>query len=331
MYAYDYSSLGEHGVSAHRALCWLIREAVDHNGLGGAAKGRYKRAYRDAEDALKARGASFTPLDGGRLDMLIAKPNAELMGDEVRTLSLIAALLLDQLPRQDVEALEAKAVERARTQPGAPGYAAGPADTDWSELFAGAPRDCQALITHLCGEYLVFRQNPRSTRHGLIVSHCTISPAPSSETVSRFRTIGAGWGKDERVVEGRVFETDAAHGVLYSIGRDLETGQVRNALLMPVAKPEPGGALRGDARDLKGVRLGLGRITGEPGACRIWCSRLTDPLPGGDDWRSTVKDYGENESLAVFERSIPGFGYIRRWLDRPVTCMIDDEDDPPTP
>jgi hypothetical protein len=79
------------------------------------------------------------------------------------------------------------------------------------------------------------------------------------------------------------------------------------------------------------VRLGLGRITGEPGACRIWCASLTEPLPDGADWRSTVKDYGDGEALVVFERSIPGFGYIRRWLDRPVSWTLDDPDDPPTP
>jgi hypothetical protein len=328
---FNCSELAERGVSPHRALCWLIREAVDRRGLGGGAKGRYKRAYREAEDALEARGAAFTPLDGGRLDMLIAKPNAELMTQEVETLGLIAGLLLEGMAPQEVAELKARAVERARTQPGASGWAQGPDEADWSAVFEGVVRERQALLAELAGEYLVFRQNPRGERHGLIVSHTTIVPAPTGDGPASFRTIGAGWGKDERVVEGRIFETDAAHGVLYSVGRDRETAQIRNAMLMPVAKPEPAWALRSDKRDLKGVRLGLGRITGEPGACRIWLASLTEPLPDGADWRSTVKDYGEGESLVVFERSIPGFGYIRRWLDRPVTCTLDDDDDPPTP
>jgi hypothetical protein len=328
---FDCSELADRGVSPHRALCWLIREAVDKRGLGGAAKGRYKRAYREAEDALRTQGLRFTPLDGGRLDMLIAKPNAELMAAEVETLGLIASLLLDDLPPAEADELKARAVERARTQPGASGWGHDPADEDWAELFEGACRTRQTLLGELAGEYLVFRQDPRGARRGLIVSHLTITLSPSGEGLARFRTIGAGWGKDERVVEGRVFETDAAHGVLYSIGSDRETGQIRNALLMPVAKPEPGWALRSDRRDLKGVRLGLSRITGEPGACRIWCASLTEPMPDGGDWRSTVKDYGEGESLVAFERSIPGFGYIRRWLDRPVSCTLDDPDDPPTP
>jgi hypothetical protein len=325
------SDLADRGVSTHRALCWLIREAVDRRGIGGAPKGRYKRAYSEAERELEARGVAFTPLDGGRLDMLIAKPNAELMAQEVETLCLIAGLLLEGLTPAEVEDLKARAVERARTQPGASGSLQGADDEAWSALFDGVVRERQSLLAELAGEYLIFRQNPRGARHGLIVSHTVISPSPTGDGPASFRTIGAGWGKDERVVEGRIFETDAAHGVLYSIGRDRETAQIRNALLMPVAKPETAWALRSDRLDLKGVRLGLGRVTGDPGACRIWLASLTEPLPDGADWRSTVKDYGEGESLVAFERSIPGFGYIRRWLDRPVTCTLDDEDDPPTP
>jgi hypothetical protein len=325
------SELADRGVSPHRALCWLIREAVDRRGLGGAAKGRYKRAYREAEDALEARGIAFTPLDGSRLDMLIAKPNAELMAQEVETLGRIAGLLLEGLAPGEVAELKARAVERARTQPGASAWAQSAEDADWSALFEGVVRERQSLLAELGGEYLIFRQNPRGERHGVIVSHTTIVPSPAGDGPASFRTIGAGWGKDERVVEGRIFETDAAHGVLYSIGRDRETAQVRNAMLIPVAKPETAWALRSDKRDLKGVRLGQSRVTGEPNACRIWLASLTEPLPDGADWRSTVKDYGAGESLVVFERSIPGFGYIRRWLDRPVTCTLDDEDDPPTP
>jgi hypothetical protein len=328
---FDCSELADRGVSPHRALCWLIREAVDRRGGGGAAKGRYKRAYRDAEDALKARGACFTPLDGERLDMLIAKPNAELLAAEVETLGLIAGLLLEDFSPAEADDLKARAVERARTQPGASAHGHSVEDSDWAELFSGAWRERQALMSELAGEYLIFRQNARGPRHGLIVSHMTIAVPPGADAPARFRTVGAGFGKDERVVEGRIFEMDASHGVLYSIGRDRETAQMRNALFMPVAKPEPGWALRSDKRDLKGVRLGLGRVTGEPGAYRIWCSSLTEPLPDGADWRSTVKDYGAGESLAVFERAVPGFGYIRRWLDRPVACTLDDDDDPPTP
>lgn len=327
---FDCSELFDRSVSPHRALCWLIREAVDQRGLGGAAKGRYKRAYRDAEDALRAQSCKFVPLDGGRLDMLIAKPNAELFATEVETLGLIAGLLLDGLPPGEIDKLKARAVERARTQPGASGWGHG-GEEDWARLFDGALRERQALLAELAGEYLIFRQNVRGSRHGLIVSHMTLTPSPTGDGPARFRTLGAGWGKDERVVEGKVFETDAAHGVLYSIGADRETAQIRNALLIPVAKPEPGWALRSDRRDLKGVRLGLGRIGGEAGACRIWCASLIEPLADGSDWRSTVKDYGEGESLVVFERAIPGFGYIRRWLDRPVSCSLDDPDDPPTP
>jgi hypothetical protein len=327
---FDCSELADRGVSPHRALCWLIREAVDRRGAGGAAKGRYKRAYREAEDVLKARGARFTPLDGERLDMLIAKPNAELMACEVETLGLIAGLFMEGCSPAEADDLKARAVERARTQPGSSAHGHSIEDGEWAELFAGTWREQQGLMAELAGEYLIFRQNPRSLRHGLIVSHMTIT-APAPDAPARFRTVGAGFGKDERVVEGRIFEMDASHGVLYSIGRDRETAQIRNALFMPVAKPEPGWALRSDRRDLKGVRLGLSRLTGEPGAYRIWCSSLTEPLPDGGDWRSTVKDYGEGESLAVFERSIPGFGYIRRWLDRPVGCTLDDDDDPPTP
>src|SRR5262249_11797726 len=133
---FDCTELGERGVSPHRALCWLIREAVDRRGTGGAAKGRYKRAYRDAEDALKARAAAFPQLDGERLDMLIAKPNAELMACEVETLGLIAALLLEGLSPGETDTLKARAVERARTQPGASSHANAAQDEDWSELFA---------------------------------------------------------------------------------------------------------------------------------------------------------------------------------------------------
>jgi hypothetical protein len=328
---FDCSELGDRGVSPHRALCWLIREAVDRRGAGGAAKGRYKRAYRDAEDALKARGFSFVPLDGDRLDMLIAKPNAELMACEVETLGLIASLLLEGLSPTETDTLKARAVERARTQPGAVAHAHGGPEENWASLFAGTWREPQALLAELAGEYLIFRQNARSPRHGLIVSHMTITPSPTGDGPARFRTVGAGTGKDERVVEGRIFETDAAHGVLYSVGCDRETAQIRNALFTPVAKPEHGWALRSDKRDLKGVRLGVGRFAGEPLAYRVWCASLTEPNPDGGDWRSAVKDYGEGESLVLFERTIPGFGYIRRWLDRPVACSLDDDDDPPTP
>lgn len=329
---FDCSELADRGVSPHRALCWLIREAVDRLGAGGGAKGRYKRAYREAEETLKARGHRFTPLDGDRLDMLIAKPNAELMGCEVETLGLIAGLLLEGLGPAERDALKARAIERARTQPGAASsHGHGAQDEDWSELFAGAWREPQVLLSELGGEYLIFRQNSRSPRHGLIVSHMTLTPSPSGDGPARFRTVGAGTGRDERVVDGRIFETDASHGVLYSIGCERETAQIRNALFMAVAKPEHGWALRSDKRDLKGVRLGVGRFSGEPRAYRIWCASLVEPMPDGGDWRSTVKDYGEGELLVLFERSIPGFGYIRRWLDRPVACTLDDDDDPPTP
>jgi hypothetical protein len=334
----DCSVFAESGVSRHRALCWLVREAVDRRGRGsGPAKGRYKRAYRDAEAELLAKGAKFSPLDGDRLDMLIAKPNAELWASEVETLTLIANHLIAGLAPDEVKALEVRAVERARSQPGSrPGGArsAAPAQDRWSPLYEGVWRERQHLLAELGGEYLIFRHQHGSgpgARTALIVSHLTIEPAPLADGPARYRTLGAGSGKDERVVEGWVYESNAAHGVLVGVGRDNEMEQVRNAMLVPVAKPLPGGAFGDGPRDLKGMRLSIGRFSGEPVAYRIWASRLTTPPPGGGDWRRYVKDYVEGEPLDVFEQAISGFGWIRAWLARPVYCVLDEDGDPPTP
>ncbi len=323
-------------MSSHRALCWLVREAVDRRGRGaGPAKGRYKRAYRDAEAELFAKGAKFHPLDGDRLDMLIAKPNAELRPSEVETLTLIANHLIAGLAPDEVKALEVRAVERARTQPGSkPAGARGAATGQdrWSGLYEGVWRERQLLLSELGGEYLIFRnQHGPGVRPAMIVSHLTIEPAPLGDGPARYRTLGAGSGKDERVVAGWVYESNAAHGVLFAVGRDSELEQVRNAMLVPVAKPTPGGALDGGPRDLKGMRLSIGRFSGEPLAYRIWASRLTAPPPGGGDWRRYVKDYVEGESLQVFEQAIAGFAWIRAWLGRPVYCVLDEDGDPPTP
>lgn len=333
----DSSVFAESGVSRHRALCWLVREAMDRRDRGsGPSKGRYKRAYRDAEADLLARGAKFHPLDGDRLDMIIAKPNAELWPSEVETLTLIANHLLDGLAPDEVKALEIRAVERARTQPGAraAGARSSAAQDRWSPLYEGVWRERQLLLAELGGEYLIFRhqQGWRSgPRAALIVSHLTIEPCPLADGPARFRTIGAGSGKDERVVEGWVYESNAAHGVLFSVGRESETAQVRNAMLVPVAKPVPGGALDPGPRDLKGMRMSIGRFSGEPLAYRIWASRLTAPPPGGGDWRRYVKDYVEGEALDAFREAIAGFDWIRAWLDRPVVCILDEDGDPPTP
>ncbi len=333
-------------VSPHRALCWLVREAIDHTGAGGPGKGRYKRAYREAEDRLKARGLDFTPLGGERLDMLIAKPNAVLPDAEVATLTLIAELLLETLDPRVAATLKARAVERARAQPGAapptapspapvpvPTLASGADPHDWASLFVGAARAPQALLADLAGDYLIFRRTPfEALRHGLIVSHMTLTAGPGPDDPGRFRTVGSGAGKDERIVEGRIFETSASPGVLYAIGQDRETLEVRNALLAPVGKPVPGAALPGPGRrDLKGVRLSLGRFTGAPRAYRIWCASLTGPRADGGDWRAAVKDYRAEESLEVFDNGLPGFAWIRAWLERDVSCGLDDADDPPTP
>jgi hypothetical protein len=334
----DCSVFSESGVSSHRALCWLVREAVDRRGRGaGPAKGRYKRAYRDAEAELLAKGAKFQPLLGDRLDMLIAKPNAELRPSEVETLTLIANHLLAGLAPDEVKALEARAVERARTQPGsrpAGGRGTAPAQDRWSGLYEGVWRERQLLLAELGGEYLIFRNHHGASpgaRAALIVSHLTIEPAPLADGPARFRTLGAGSGKDERVVEGWVYESNAAHGVLFGVGRDSELEQVRNTMLLPVAKPVPGGAMDGGPRDLKGMRLSISRFSGEPLAYRIWASRLTAPPPDGSDWRRYVKDYVEGERLDAFEQAIAGFGWIRAWLARPVYCVLDEVGDPPTP
>lgn len=324
------------GVSPHRALYWLIREAADLRGAGGVGKGRYKRAYREAEDALRERGVAFKPLNGVRLDMLIAKPNAALLPDEVTTLGLIAQLLLEGLSPEATSELRTRAIARARAQPGAtpapPTHGAGRGDDGWAEVFDGAWRPAQTLLSELAGDYLIFRRTPHPAfSEGLIVSMMTIMPAPGADAPGRFRTVGAGTGKDERVVEGRLFETSASPGVLYGIGQDKETAEVRNAMLVPTAKPVHGGGLSNARRDLKGVRLSLGRFTGAPRAYRIWCASLTGPPRDGSDWRDAVKDYREGESLHLFEGAIEGFGYIRRWLDRPVSCALEDEGDPPTP
>lgn len=335
---FNCSVFAETGVSRHRALCWLVREAVDRRERGGgSAKGRYKRAYRDAEDALRARGLSFTPLDGGRLDMLIAKPNVELWPAEVETLGLIAEHLVEGLTPAEIAALEARAVERARHQPGAKAPVAAhphPQASDvWSSVYDGVARERQTMLAELAGEYLIFRTYLRVlAKPMLIVSHMTLTPAPGGEGPGRFRTIGAGSGKDERVVEGLVYEANAAHGVLFSVGREAETGQVRNAMLMPVAKPVPGGALVSGRRDLKGMRLGVSRFSGAPRAYRIWASSVDGLGPdGAGDWRMLAKDYVEGEPLDLFERAVPGFAWIRQWLSRPIFCALEDENDPPTP
>ncbi len=337
----DCSVFADCGVSPHRALCWLVREAGERRvGSGGSVKGRYKRAYRDAEDALKARGLKFTPLDGERLDMLIAKPNAELRREEVETLTLIANHLLDGFTAAEAAALETRAIERARHQPGArsPTTEMNPAEaalaSGWAQIYRGAWREKQALLAELAGEYLIFRWQQRAgagARPALIVSHMTLTPSPGGDLPGDFRTIGAGSGRDERVVEGKVYEANAAHGVLFSVGRELETCQIRNAMLMPVAKPVHGSILTPHRRDLKGMRLAVGRFSGEPLAYRIWASSVDGPAPGGGDWRGLVKDYIDGESLEVFDRHIPGFAFIREWLGRSVYCVLDDDGDPPTP
>lgn len=334
---FDCSVFAETGVSRHRALCWLVREAVDRRERGGgSAKGRYKRAYRDAEEALKAKGLAFTPLDGGRLDMLIAKPNVELWSSEVDTLGLIAAHLIEGLTAAEIAALEARAVERARHQPGAKAPAPerhSQSSGLWDGLYEGVARERQSLLGELAGDYLVFRSYLRAlSKPMLVVSHMTLTPAPGGDAPARFRTLGAGSGRDERIVEGLVYEANAAHGVLFSVGREAETGQVRNAMLMPVAKPIPGGAMAPGRRDLKGMRLGVSRFSGAPRAYRIWASSVEGPGPeGAGDWRMLVKDYLEGEPLDVFERAVPGFAWIREWLNRPIYCTLEDESDPPTP
>ena len=166
----------------------------------------------------------------------------------------------------------------------------------------------------------------------LIVSHMTVEPDPAGAAPARFRTLGAGSGKDERVVEGLIFEANAAHGILQAVGRELETAQVRNSLLVPVAKPVPHGVLsHGGRRDLKGLRLAVSRFSGDPRGYRVWCAAVEGPAPDGGDWRGLVKDYMEGESLAAFEAGVPGFAWIRAWLARPVFAAFDDDDDPPTP
>lgn len=333
------------GVSAHRALCWLVREAVDLRLKDGqSAKGRYKRAYREAEDALKAKGLAFQPLDGARLDMLVAKPNAVLPEAEARTLGLIAGELMADLGETEARVLKARAVERAKTQPGsrarraAAADGAGGADAEpsraFAELYRGAMRYRQELLADLAGDYLIFRHfhRPGSTGHPtLIVSHMTVTPSADGKGPARFRTLGAGSGKDERVVEGFLYEANAAHGLLFSVGREVETAQIRNALLEPVAKPVPGCALSTGRRDLKGMRLAVSRFTGDPRAYRIWCAAVDGTAPDGGDWRGLVKDYMDGEPLDAFAAGVPGFGYIQAWLGRPVVCVLDEDGDPPTP
>jgi hypothetical protein len=271
--------------------------------------------------------------------MLIAKPNVELWPAEVETLSLIANHLICGLDAAEVALLEARAVERARTQPGARApqpyadHARGPSSGPWDEIYEGVLRERQTMLSELAGQFLVFRAYLRApVRPVLIVSHMTLTPQPGGDGPAKFRTLGAGSGKDERVVEGLVYEANAAHGVLFSVGRESETGQIRNAMLTPVAKPIPGGALAPGRRDLKGMRLAVSRYSGAPRAYRIWAASVEGegPEPGGD-WRRLIKDYVEGESLEVFERTVPGFDWIRAWLNRPVFCSIEDDGDPPTP
>jgi hypothetical protein len=330
----DQAAFAHSGVSPHRALCWLVREAVDrlqHD--GGPARGRYKRAYREAEAALKARGLAFEPLDGARLDMLIAKPNAALLPAEVRTLGLIADQLTADLSEAELRALEAKAVERARTQPGLkPALPRSETDAGWAGLYAGALRERQALLGELEGDYLILRRRPTTEgggRPALIVSHLTITAPADGTGPGSFRTLGAGTGKDERLVEGLIYEANAAHGVLFAVGRDAETAQVRNATLVATAKPVPGAALGHARRDLKGLRMGVSRFSGEPRAYRIWAASVTGRTPDGRDWRELVKDYVDGEPLAALEAGISGFGWILQWLQRPAACLDDDGDPPP--
>jgi hypothetical protein len=328
----DQAVFARSGVSPHRALCWLVREAADRvHGAGASARGRYKRAYREAEAALKAGGFAFEPLDGARLDMLVAKPRAALRPAEVKTLGLIADHLLAGLTEAEVRALEAKAVERARTQPGLRPETH-PHPCDWSALYEGAWRERQHLLSELAGEYLLLRWRPRDEgggRPALLVSHMTLTPGAREDAPGSYRTVGAGTGKDERLVTGLIYEANAAHGVLFAVGRDEETAQVRNASLVAVTKPVAGAALTFARRDLKGLRMGVSRFSGEPRAYRIWAAAVDGTAPDGRPWRALVKDYVEGESLAAFEAGVPGFAWIRAWLQRPAACLDDDGDPPP--
>lgn len=321
------------GVAPDRALAWFVRIAIDVLYEDRPVRGRYKHGYREAEAVLKAEGTTVR-IEPNRHRQIVSKPVTTLYPSERESLLAIARVLVRDMPPGAVDEMIEMACLRARggrgKGSGAPHFDVG-ADflgAQMSELFGALLRAPDEDLAHLFGDYLVLRWS--ETTPGLVVSLMTIDHAADEHFLPTFRTRGVAYGGQIERIDGVVFRTEGAPGSLYTLGHDYRRRQLRACILAKVLKPLPGAVGLDLPQDLKGVRLGFGRVSTNPRADRVWCSRLTDGL-GPDFWLEFAREYQADDPLTVFEARVAGLDFILEWLRSRPSCRVEHRTDPSPP
>jgi hypothetical protein len=310
------------------SLCWrAIDWSVLHHAGGDAAvesiarrKSR-TRYYREhviaAEKTLKLK---FNGTDDRRLNNLIERGASHLRDSE---LAFMKVALNELWLRGATAGVIHKLVKHAG-EDASPGMS-----TKMYARLLGlrTEKNSQAPLKPFVGEHFLLRGTYSDP--ALLVSYMKIDQDPDAKLPAQFVTqswITDGPSDSDERVEGVYYSPeDENEGVIFSIGRYLNSTHVRSAIFTPVRKPSD---TSDDEMplDLRGIRLGLRLSSREPQGYRIWCSRLMGKAPE-EGWGEHARSYpiskgvpprlADDSAQRWFEKHVVGFKHIMAWLSVP--------------
>ena len=179
------------------------------------------------------------------------------------------------------------------------------------------------LCAGLNGRYLIFRF-VKATNH-LLVSFMRIAKPSEKQLVATFTTLRpARVAADERTVQGIIYCSGSGIGArVFSIGRLVNSSQIRTTSLLIQPRRSKDGGTR---HDLIGIRLGLGAISQQPRAYRIWCYQLKQGRP--PNFLTTLLGRFSLKSEEVkrqFEGQISNFNEILEYLNAGHDAAVGDD------
>jgi hypothetical protein len=176
----------------------------------------------------------------------------------------------------------------------------------------------QIEIPHLAGDYLQIRSYREGTK--FLLSLMQVETSGSVNEPAMFIT-------KSRRVDG-LREPAEVRGILYQVGdrfitlgKESSSAELRTAFVRTIARAN---SRKGEVRDLRGVRLGMGANGDSPEAHRIVAMRLPDGA--AVDWLAYTGSFAKADLLkeATLMRAIPPLAQFADWVSKLPTLKVDD-------
>jgi len=195
---------------------------------------------------------------------------------------------------------------------------------DLAYFMSGLDYGKQDFAKSFVGNYLIFRHI--TSLKDWAVSYLGIYPPRQDGYPCWFRTYNPDsletYSENGDTVCGVFFEPPTRPRLLHAIGRHAEkdgndqwlpTLEIRSAYLRGARRP----GINHGPLDILGVRLGPGRVYGEPRGYAMWCARLTEET-SLDDLPNLVSQFSMSdlEKLDAYRPLVPSLDSILDWVSQ---------------